>query len=58
MNTHPSGSVREVLITASFSGPAMYKTCMFCKRPLGENQVVEHFPVGRRLAFDAELRRL
>ena len=36
----------------------MYKTCMFCNRPLGENQVVEHFPVGRRLAFDAELGRL
>ncbi len=35
----------------------MYKTCMFCNRPLGENQVVEHFPVGRRLAFDEELGR-
>ncbi len=36
----------------------MYKTFMFCNRPLGENQVVEHFPVGRRLAFDAERGRL
>jgi len=36
----------------------MYSTCMFCSRPLGENQVVEHFPVGRRLAFDAERGRL
>ena len=36
----------------------MYKTCMFCNRPLGANQVVEHFPVGRRLAFDAERGRL
>ena len=36
----------------------MYKTCMFCNRPLGANEVVEHFPVGRRLAFDAERGRL
>jgi hypothetical protein len=31
---------------------------MFCNRPLGENQVVEHFPVGRRLAFDSGKGRL
>ena len=31
---------------------------MFCHRPLGANQVIEHFPVGRRLAFDAERGRL
>jgi len=36
----------------------MYQTCMFCNKPLGENQVVEHFPVGRRLAFDAARGRL
>lgn len=36
----------------------MYKACMFCNRPLGENQVVETFPVGRRLAFDADRGRL
>ncbi len=36
----------------------MYQTCMFCNRPLGANDVVEHFPVGRRLAFDAERGRL
>lgn len=36
----------------------MYETCMFCHRPLGENQVVEHFPVGRRLAFDSGKGRL
>lgn len=36
----------------------MYTTCMFCTRPLGSNQVVEHFPVGRRLAFDAANGRL
>jgi hypothetical protein len=36
----------------------MYRTCMFCSGSLGENQVVEHFPVGRRLAFDAERGRL
>jgi hypothetical protein len=31
---------------------------MFCNRPLGENQAVESFPVGRRLAFDAARGRL
>ena len=31
---------------------------MFCTRSLGSNQVVEHFPVGRRLAFDAAKGRL
>jgi hypothetical protein len=31
---------------------------MFCNRPLGENQVVEHFPIGRRLAFDSDKGRL
>lgn len=36
----------------------MYGTCLFCKRPLGSNEVVEAFPVGRRLAFDAARGRL
>lgn len=36
----------------------MYKTCMFCKASLGANEVVEAFPVGRRLAFDAAMGRL
>ena len=36
----------------------MYITCMFCRRPLGANEVVEVFPVGRRLAFDAARGRL
>ncbi len=36
----------------------MYSTCLFCKRPLGANEVVESFPVGRRLAFDPEKGRL
>ncbi len=36
----------------------MYKACMFCNKPLGENQVIEHFPVGRRLAFDEAKGRL
>ncbi|NNL29557.1 MAG: hypothetical protein HKO77_00975 [Gemmatimonadetes bacterium] len=36
----------------------MYRTCMFCNRSLGENQVVEEFPVGRRLAFDSSRGRL
>jgi hypothetical protein len=36
----------------------MYSACMFCNQPLGLNQVVEHFPVGRRLAFDSGKGRL
>jgi hypothetical protein len=36
----------------------MYSTCLFCKRPLGSNEVVESFPVGRRLAFDPAKGRL
>jgi hypothetical protein len=31
---------------------------MFCNKPLGSNEVVERFPVGRRLAFDAARGRL
>ena len=31
---------------------------MFCKEPLGSNEVVEAFPVGRRLAFDPAKGRL
>ena len=36
----------------------MYATCIFCKRPLPSNDVVEEFPVGRRLAFDPAKGRL
>ncbi|MDE2794486.1 MAG: hypothetical protein OXL34_06665 [Gemmatimonadota bacterium] len=36
----------------------MYTTCVFCHRPLGANEVIEAFPVGRRLAFDAARGRL
>src|SRR4051812_40979387 len=36
----------------------MYSTCLFCNGKLGTNQVVEHFPVGRRLAFDTAKGRL
>ena len=32
--------------------------CMYCTKPLGVNEVVETFPVGRRLAFDAARGRL
>ena len=31
---------------------------MFCSKPLGANEVVETFPVGRRLAFDTARGRL
>ena len=36
----------------------MYSACIFCQSKLGENESVEHFPIGRRLAFDAARGRL
>jgi hypothetical protein len=36
----------------------MYSTCLFCSAGLGTNEAIEHFPVGRRLAFDAAKGRL
>src|SRR5690348_17157374 len=36
----------------------MYSTCLFCHASLGTNDAVEHFPVGRRLAFDPARGRL
>ncbi len=36
----------------------MYATCLFCSGALGRNESIEHFPVGRRLAFDAAKGRL
>ncbi len=36
----------------------MYSTCIFCHSALGTNEAIEHFPVGRRLAFDAAKGRL
>lgn len=36
----------------------MYSTCIFCHSPLGANEEIEFFPVGRRLAFDAAKGRL
>jgi len=36
----------------------MYSTCLFCHGELGSNEVVEHFPIGRRLAFDNSKGRL
>ncbi len=36
----------------------MYSTCIFCHAALGKNEAIEHFAVGRRLAFDAAKGRL
>ena len=36
----------------------MYSTCIFCHSALEGNDTIEHFPVGRRLAFDPERGRL
>ena len=36
----------------------MYSTCLFCNGDLGKNEVIESFPIGRRLAYDAAKGRL
>jgi hypothetical protein len=36
----------------------MYTACIFCHASLGANEAIEHFPVGRRLAFDSAKGRL
>src|SRR5690606_19315615 len=36
----------------------MYSTCLFCTKPLGTNEVLETFPIGRRIAFDERRGRL
>lgn len=36
----------------------MYRHCTFCAWDLGSNPILEHFPVGRRLAFDPDRGRL
>jgi hypothetical protein len=36
----------------------VYSTCLFCNSDLGKNEVIETFPIGRRLAFDAAKGRL
>lgn len=37
---------------------AVYSTCLFCSGSLGSNEVLEAFPIGRRIAFDAARGRL
>ncbi len=36
----------------------MYSTCLFCNKELGANEVIENFPIGRRLAYDESKGRL
>jgi hypothetical protein len=36
----------------------LYSTCLFCHASLGKNDAIEHFPIGRRLAYDAAMGRL
>jgi hypothetical protein len=36
----------------------MYAACLFCNKPLGNNEAIENFPVGQRLAFDPSKGRL
>lgn len=43
---------------APFEFWGVYSTCTFCHASLGRNEALEHFPVGRRLAFDQARGRL
>jgi hypothetical protein len=36
----------------------VYASCLFCNRSLGANEIIDRFPVGRRLAFDPAKGRL
>src|SRR6476620_5087073 len=36
----------------------MYTTCLFCHSDLGTNEVIESFPIGRGIGFDAAQGRL
>jgi hypothetical protein len=36
----------------------MYRNCIFCSAKLGSNDSIEHFPVGKTLAFDGAKGRL
>lgn len=36
----------------------MLKTCLACHEPFPRNETLEHFPAGRRIAFDPEKGRL
>lgn len=36
----------------------MFSTCLYCHSSLGRNEVLEEFPIGRRIAFDARRGRL
>src|SRR3954471_23519817 len=36
----------------------MFTKCIFCHNDLGHNEVIERFPIGRRLAFDEAKGRL
>lgn len=36
----------------------MYRTCLYCNASLGTNDTLEHFPIGRRVAFDPDKGRV
>src|SRR5688572_28743348 len=38
---------------ASRRAERMYSTCLYCNGKLGANDMLERFPIGRRIAFDA-----
>lgn len=53
-----SHSENLCIIMATLPDVAMYSTCIYCQRRFRPNEAIEHFPVGRRFAFDATRGRL
>lgn len=45
-------------MSSAISPVGMFSTCLFCHAALGANEVLERFPLGRRLAFDPSRGRL
>lgn len=55
------GANRPPLLRSGRQGPYLplvYHTCLHCTRDLGQNDIVELLPIGRRIAFDAARGRL
>ena len=51
-------SENEISYTVDPDEVALFSTCLFCHSSLGRNEIIETFPIGRRIAFDAKRGRL
>ena len=51
-------SASSIAILGPNQESSVYSACLYCHTDLGRNDAVEHFTIGRRLAFDAANGRL